>query len=415
MTSDCTEEDARKLDTGDPLAAVREKFYLPASVVYLDGNSLGAAPKAVFEELNAAAKSEWADQLIKSWQGAGWWALPETLGDLLAGLAGARQGEIVVCDTTSSNLYKALHAALSLRPKRTVILTEAEGFPTDSYIAEGVQSVRENIELRLGFLDDNNIDELLDDSIAAVLINHIDYRTGAVRNMKQITKTIQAAGAIAIWDLCHSAGVYPIDLNDANVDFAAGCTYKYLNGGPGSPAYIFAARRHHGELSQPLSGWWGHMEPFAFEPTFTAAKGIRRLLCGTQPILSMRALKAGLDIYADLDMVDVRRKSMTLTSLFVTLVDQECQGLGVKVVSPRDARARGSQVSLSHENGAPIIAALTARGVIGGFRAPNVMRFGFAPLYLSHHDVWRAVAHLKEVLVSREWRQDRFANAAHIS
>ncbi len=415
MTSDCTEDDVRKMDIGDPLAAVREKFHLPAGVVYLDGNSLGAAPKAAFEELNAAAKSEWADQLIRSWQGAGWWALPETLGDLLAGLAGAQQGEIVVCDTTSSNLYKALHAALSLRPKRPVILTEAEGFPTDTYIAEGVKSVRENIELRLGSLDDNNIDELLDDSIAAVLINHIDYRTGAVRNMKQITKRIHAAGAIAIWDLCHSAGVYPIDLNGANVDFAAGCTYKYLNGGPGSPAYIFAATRHHGELSQPLSGWWGHMEPFAFEPTYTAAKGIRRLLCGTQPILSMRALKAGLDIYADLDMVDVRQKSMSLTNLFINLIDQECQGHDVEVASPRDARARGSQVSLSHANGAPIIAALTARGVIGGFRAPNVMRFGFAPLYLSHHDVWRAVAHLKEVLVSEEWRQDRFNIPGHIS
>ena len=240
MTTMLTEDDVREMDNGDPLAAFREKFYLPDDVVYLDGNSLGAAPKAAFDALETAARREWADQLIRSWAGAGWWVLGDKLGDQLAKLFGAGDGEIVVCDTTSINIYKVLHAGLSLRPGRSVILTEAEGFPTDSYIAEGVQSVRDRTELRLEALEEDSIDDFLDDTVAVVLINHIDYRTGAVRNMKRITEKIHAAGAIAIWDLCHSAGVYPIDLNGANVDFAAGCTYKYLNGAPGAPAYVYA-------------------------------------------------------------------------------------------------------------------------------------------------------------------------------
>ncbi|MBT6139465.1 MAG: kynureninase [Rhodospirillaceae bacterium] len=415
MSTILTENGVRKMDEGDPLATYRDQFYLPKDVVYLDGNSLGAAPKAAFDELETAAKTEWADQLIRSWRGADWWVLGEKLGNQLAELIGAGPDQVTVCDTTSINIYKALHAALSLRPDRSVILTEAEGFPTDSYIAEGVQSVRDRTELRLEDLDEDTIEDYLDETVAVVLINHIDYRSASVRNMKAITEKIHAAGAIAVWDLCHSAGIYPVDLEAANADFAAGCTYKYLNGGPGSPAFIYAAKRHHGSFSQPLSGWWGHVEPFAFEPNYTGDTGIRRLLCGTQPILSMRALKASLDMYDTVDMAAVRKKSQSLTSLFIDLVDQECDGLGVTVISPRDADARGSQVSLAHGNGAAIVHALTERGVIGGFREPNVMRFGFAPLYLTHHDVWLSVAHLKEVLETEAWREDRFNAAGKIS
>lgn len=412
MTSPITLETCKKLDAADPLASYRERFFLPDGHVYLDGNSLGAAPLETFGEVDVAVREEWATELIGSWSGAGWWTLGETLGDKIAGLIGVGPGTTVVCDTTTTNIYKALHAGLSLRPGRTRVLTERRGFPTDSYVAEGVVSTVAGVNLELVDVDDSGFIELLDESVAVVLVNQIDYRTATLRDMGKITDAIHSVGAIAVWDLCHSVGVYPIELDECNVDFAVGCTYKFLNGGPGSPAFIYVAPDHVEAAVSPLRGWWGHADPFAMEETYRPMPGVRKYMVGTQPILSMRAMKASLDLYAEVDLHEVRSKSMSLTSLFVDLVDQECAGFGLALHSPRDPSRRGSQVSLFNEDGQPIMAAMAAAGVHGGYRAPGVMRFGFAPLYISHADVWEAVQRLKQILVSEEWRKPQYASDA---
>lgn len=415
MSAEVTLGEARRLDVVDPLASFRGEFHLPDNVIYLDGNSLGAAPLAAFGVVETALRKEWAEDLIMSWRGAGWWTLGETLGDRISSLIGALDGETVVCDTTSVNIYKALHAAISMREGRSVVLAEARGFPTDTYVAEGV--VTSYPDMRLELVDVESPDWLssLNDSVAVVLVNHVDYRTATLRDMTAITADIHAVGAIAIWDLCHSAGVIEVELESAGADFAVGCTYKYLNGGPGSPAFIYARSAHHGQFATPLQGWWGHRDPFAMEPSYRGAEGIRRLLVGTQPILSMRALGASLDIYERAGIGDVRDKSVSLTALFIALIDQECAGFGLEIVTPRDPERRGSQVSVFHDDGYAIMQALAARHVHGGYRQPGVMRFGFAPLYTSHADVWEAVNRIKTVLETEEWREDRFSVGGAIS
>lgn len=400
--------DAVAMDLKDSLAEYRTRFYLPEGHVYLDGNSLGAAPLTVFDEIDTALRHEWADELIASWSGADWWVLGEQLGDQISALIGADGGTTVVCDTTTVNIYKALHAAVSLRPDRTRVLTERTGFPTDSYIAEGVVSTLPGVELELVDVDDPNFDELLDDSVAAVLINQIDYRTARLRDMAGLTEVVHDVGAIAVWDLCHSVGVYPIDLTGCNVDFAVGCSYKFLNGGPGAPAFIHVAPKHLESAVSPLQGWWGHADPFAMEETYRSVRGIRKYMVGTQPILSMRAMRASLDMYEEVDLNVVRAKSKSLTGLFIDLVDERCADHGLSVYSPRDADDRGSQVSLFSENGQPIMAAMAAAGVHGGYREPGVMRFGFAPLYISHADVWDAVDRLRLILETGEWKKSDY-------
>ncbi len=401
--------DVAALDAADPLRAMRELFHLPDGVIYLDGNSLGPPPKAAFVELERAARQEWGDGLIRSWNDAGWWALTDTLGDRIGRLVGAAAGETVVSDSTSINIYKALHAALALRPDRKAVLAERDSFPTDLYMAEGVAQSRPGTALRLA-ADDASLESMIDDGTAVVLINHVNYRTGSLRDIASLTARIHAAGAIAIWDLCHSAGVVPIDLDGAGADFAVGCTYKYLNGGPGAPAFIFAARRHHDRLMQPLSGWWTHAQPFAMESGYRPAAGIRRLLCGTQPILSLRALQAALDLLDGVDVATIRSKSLALTRLFMDLVDPLCREFGMRVVTPRIDAERGSQVAIACAHAYPVVQALIARGVIGDFRAPDIMRFGFAPLYLSHRDVAVAASALQEVLANQVWRDEKFSN-----
>ena len=403
------------LDAMDPLAEYREQFYLPEGVIYLDGNSLGAAPLAAFDALDVASRGEWAEDLIASWSGAGWWTLGETLGDKIAPLVGAADGEVVVCDSTTVNLYKALHAALSLRPERTRLVTEAKAFPTDSYAAEGVAATRPGLTLDFVDVEDAGFADTLDESVAAVLINHVDYRTASLRDMKRLSQHVHDAGAIAVWDLCHSVGVIEVDLEAAGVDFAVGCTYKYLNGGPGAPSFIYAAPRHHDTFDTPLQGWWGHAAPFDFAPKFRGAPGIRRFMVGTQPILSMRAMAASLDMYATVDIAKIRAKSQSLTGLFINLLDQECSGLGLELVTPRDADRRGSQVSLHHEHGRRVSLAITDQHVHGGYREPGILRFGFAPLYNSHQEVWDAVAIIKRVLETEMWREVRFGSADSIS
>ncbi|RWC64299.1 kynureninase [Mesorhizobium sp.] len=397
------------MDATDPLRAMRDRFILPEGVIYLDGNSLGAASHAVLGELQQAATQEWSHDLIRAWNTAGWFEMPIELGDQLGRLIGAAAGQTVACDTTSTNIYKVLHAALEMRPGRSAIVAEGDSFPTDLYIAEGVASTRDGVLLRLAGVDAPTIEELIDENVAVVLVNHVNYKSGELRDMAALTRKAHAAGALIIWDLCHTAGALPVELDHANADFAIGCTYKYLNGGPGAPAFIYAAQRHHGEISQPLTGWWGHARPFAFERGYVAGTGIRRFLCGTQPVLSMRALKGALAVWDDVDMAALRKKSVALTELFIQLVEAKCGAYGLTLESTRDATRRGSQVSFLHDHGYQIMRALIERGVIGDFRAPSTIRFGFTPLYVGYKDVWLAVEVLEDILRTDAWKDQRFA------
>lgn len=397
------------MDAADVLGPMRARFVLPDGLIYLDGNSLGAASPAVFAELEKAARQEWGEGLIRSWNTAGWFDMPLQLGDRIGRLIGAAPGQTVVTDTTSINVYKALHAAMGLRPDRSVIVAEGDSFPTDLYMAEGVASTRPGAVLRLEGVDAPSIEELIDERVAVVLVNHVNYKSGELRDMAALTRKAHAAGALIVWDLCHTAGALPVELDASNVDFAIGCTYKYLNGGPGAPAFIYVAERHLAEARQPLSGWWGHARPFAFEQGFAADPGIRRFQCGTQPMLSLRALKGALDLWDDVDMAALRTKSIALCDLFIQLVEAKCGAYGLTLESPRDGSRRGSQVSFGHENAYQIMQALIARGVIGDFRAPSTMRFGFTPLYVGYKDVWQAVEVLEDILRSGAWRDARFA------
>lgn len=403
------------MDAADGLRSFRERFILPPGLIYLDGNSLGVASTAAFTELQKAATEEWGQDLIRSWNTAGWFDMPLALGDRVGRLIGAAAGQTVVCDTTSINIYKALHAAMALRPDRSVIVSEGGSFPTDIYMAEGALSTRPGGTLRLEGIDAPQIEDLIDGDVAVVLVNHVNYKSGELRDMAALTKIAHEHGALIIWDLCHTAGALPVDLDGANVDFAVGCTYKYLNGGPGAPAFVYAATRHHGDIRQPLSGWWGHARPFAFEKHYAAGEGIRRFLCGTQPILSLRALKGALDIWDEVDMAALREKSLGLTDLFIALVEEKCAGHDLDLESPRERASRGSQVSFSHPHAYEIMQALIARGVIGDFRAPSTMRFGFTPLYVRYADVWRAVEILKDILATGAWRDARFAIRAAVT
>jgi kynureninase len=392
-------------DTNDPLKHYRDRFFLPQGVIYLDGNSLGAMPKTAPRIMQNAVQEEWATGLIRSWNRAGWWQLPVQLGDRIGGLIGAREGQTIVTDSTTINIYKALHAAVTIGPNRAAIIAESDAFPTDLYISE---SFGDKFERRLIGPNVQNLEQMLDENVAAVLLSHVDYRTGQLLDMQAITKKVQAAGALMIWDLCHTAGVVPMQLDDWNVDFAVGCTYKYLNGGPGSPAFIYAAKRHHGNIKQPLTGWWAHAQPFEFKQQFVSDGGIRSFLCGTQPILSMRALCAALEITDGIDMQQVRQKSKALTTLFADLVMEKCSADGLGLVSPDDANQRGSQIALTHENAYEIMQALIARGVIGDVRQPNILRFGFAPLYTSFDDVRNAAQILADILQTGDWKDGAY-------
>lgn len=393
-----------EMDADDPLAPVRDRFHLPTGKIYLDGNSLGPAPKAAFDDLRNVIENEWAEGLIGSWNDAGWFAAPGVLGDRLGAFIGAAPGQTVVCDSTSINIYKAINAALGLNPGRRVIVSELDSFPTDLYMLEGLDA-----DLRLLGRDGDDLATLVDNDVAVVLLSHINYRTGALFDMGDITRLAHDAGALIVWDLCHSAGIYPVALDQTQADFAVGCTYKYLNGGPGAPAFIYVAQRHHEKARQPLSGWWGHARPFAFEPTYDAHSGIEKFLCGTQPILSMRGVACGLDALQGVSMQAVREKSLRLTSLFMNLCEPLCDKYGLTLVTPENDQ-RGSQVSFTFEHGFAVIRAMIERGVIGDFREPGLMRFGFAPLYIRYQDVARAVEVLEDCLKAEVWNDPAYAS-----
>ena len=416
--------DCQQRDALDPLRHLRDLFSLPDGVVYLDGNSLGPLPRTAAARVAHALTQEWGVGLIRSWNSAGWFDMPQRLGDKIATLVGASKGSVVATDTTSINLYKVLGAALTIaaqdHPRRKLVLSERSNFPTDLYIAEALCKER---GCRLVLVDALDLPAALSDQVAVLMLTHVNYRTGAMFDMAGVTAAAHAAGALAVWDLAHSAGAVPVDLDGAGADFAVGCGYKYLNGGPGAPAFVWVNKRHADRFWQPLAGWWGHAAPFAFTPDYLPAPGITRYLCGTQPILSMTALDCGLDsVLAARDcvpgqdaMAALRAKSLELTDLFIALVEQRCAGHGLGLATPRAHAQRGSQVSLTRATGAyAIMQALIQRGVIGDFRAgdggahADILRFGFTPLYLGYADVWNAVEQLRLVLDTGEWERPEF-------
>ncbi|WP_256081724.1 kynureninase [Massilia sp. YIM B04103] len=399
-----TRKDCLDRDAQDALAPLREHFDLPAGVIYLDGNSLGARPKAALTRASDVIAREWGKDLITSWNTAGWFELPKRLGDRLAPLVGAAPGEVVVTDTTSLNLFKVLAAALHMqasdpaRSERRVIVTERSNFPTDIYMAQGLAGwLQRGYSVRLV----DSVDELpqaIGADTAVVMLTHVNYRTGYQHDMAATSALAHERGALIVWDLAHSAGAVPVALERDGADFAVGCTYKYLNGGPGAPAFAWVPRQHQARFQQPLSGWWGHAAPFAMAPDFAPTEGIGRALCGTQPIVSLAMVECGLDVFAQTTMETVRAKSLALTDLFIALVEERCAGHGLGLVTPREHARRGSQVSFTHAHGYAVMAALIARGVIGDYREPAIMRFGFTPLYTSFADVWDAVEILKQIL-----------------
>ena len=426
-----TRDDCLRLDAEDSLAQLRHLFELPADVIYLDGNSLGPLPRTASARMREVVGEEWGRGLIRSWNAAGWMDLPRRIGDKIARLVGAGAGELIVTDATSVNVYKVLHAALDLAhadaPERRTILTERQNFPTDLYIAESVARER-GLELRP--VEADAIPERLAGTVAVLLLTHVDYRTGRMHAMDAINRAAHAAGAFVVWDLAHSAGAVPVDLHgvgdaDGAADFAVGCGYKYLNGGPGAPAIVWAHPRHTAlmdahQLRQPLSGWLGHAAPFEFAPDYRPARGIARFACGTPPVLSLAALECGVDTVLAAEpfggMRALRRKSLALTELFIEVLAARCARRGPALATPREGELRGSQVSVARSDGGyAIMQALIARGVIGDFRAPDLLRFGFAPLYTRFVDAWDAVEHLAQVLDREEWRDPRFLQRAPVT
>nr|WP_254221883.1 kynureninase [Burkholderia multivorans] len=405
-------DEALALDRADPLAPLRERFSLDDATIYLDGNSLGVPPKSACARAAQIISNEWEHGLVRSWNTAGWHAMPARLGDKLAPLIGAGAGEVVISDTISVNLFKTLSAALQIQqqrnPERRVIVSERSNFPSDLYIAQGLIALLDRgYSLRL--IDSPaELASALGDDVAVAMITHVNYRTGYMHDLHAVTQQIHACGALALWDLAHSAGAVPVDLHAAGADFAVGCTYKYLNAGPGAPAFLWVPRRHQ-QATQPLSGWWGHRAPFLMDPAYEPAEGIHRYLCGTPPIVAMSLVESGLDVFLETDMEAIRKKSLAMSDLFIALVDTRCQGLGLELVTPLDHSARGSQASFEHPHGYEVMQALIARNVIGDYREPHILRFGFTPLYLRYTDIWDAVEVLRDVLATGQWRAPEFA------
>ncbi len=399
---------AAELDARDPLGALRERFSLPAGVIYLDGNSLGALPVGVHERVANVIDQQWGERLIRSWNESDWYNLPLSVGDRIAPLLGVGKGEVVVGESTSVSLFRVLAAALRLRGDRQVVVTERENFPTDLYILDGLRQLLPNLEVR--FWDESVSPAAVLDGAGVLMLTHVDYRTGRIRDMRELSAAAHAASALTVWDLSHSTGVLELDIARDGADFAIGCGYKYLNGGPGAPSYTWVSPTLIEQVRQPLEGWLGHKNPFAFVPEYEPAPGIRRLITGTQQVLSLAALDESLKMWEGISMPEIRRKSMAQTSRFIERVEAECKGYGLTLISPRVEQLRGGQVSFAHESGYPIMQALISRGVIGDFRTPNILRFGFSPLYVSFADIDRAVATFAEILRTDAWRAPEFAS-----
>lgn len=420
-----TRESCIQLDTTDALSHFRDRFSLPQGVIYLDGNSLGAMPVDAPARAEQVITQQWGHDLIASWNTHDWFTLPQTSGHKISQIIGGEKGECVATDTTSINVYKALHAAVRIQrehdPSRRLIITERENFPTDIYIIEGLidslNASSHHYEMLL--VDDaehlKSVLKLRGNEVVCVLITQVNYRTGYMWNINEVTELVHNFEALMIWDLCHSAGAVPLRLDESGADFAVGCTYKYLNGGPGSPAYIWSAQKHLSHLSQPLTGWWGHASPFEMRQTYEPAAGATSLLVGTQPIISMQTMQAGLDIALEVDQAKLRDKSVALTTLFIELVEHRLADYGLTLVTPKEADQRGSHVSFEHAHAFAVVSALISHGVIGDYRDPGVMRFGFAPLYNSFTDVWDAVDIMHQVFATKEYEQPEFSRKGAVT
>jgi kynureninase len=405
-----TPEEAKQLDTADPLAFARARFDISDGIIYLDGNSLGALPKAAPDALAATAR-QWRDNLISSWNDHSWIDWPTRIAAKLAPIVGAKPGELLIADSTSVCLFKLLAAAARARPGRTTILTQKRNFPTDLYVAQGLADLL-GLELKSVAADD--VVDAIDEDTAVVTLTHVDYRSAAIHDMAAINAAAHAAGALTAWDLSHSAGACQLDLDAAGCDLAVGCGYKYLNGGPGAPAFIYVAEHLQALLENPLPGWMGHADPFAFADDYRAADGILKFLTGTPSILSLAALEAGLDTFQGIAMREIETKARALSQLFVEEVEARC-GDEVRLASPREPAHRGSHIVFAHPQGYAVMQALIARGVIGDFRAPDLIRFGFTPLYTRFVDVLSAAQILSDVLATREWDQPRFKQPAKVT
>jgi kynureninase len=411
VTSDFA--DIVALDARDPLRGFRDEFQLREGLIYVDGNSLGAAPRAAAARIAETVSQQWGEGLITSWLGAEWSTAPRRIGDKIASILGARSGEIIAADSTSVNIFKALTAAISLRPDRTVILSESTNFPTDVYMMQGIEAFSGG-RLRAVTVEPDAVLDRLDDDVAVLLLTQVHYKSGLVRDMAEVTRRAHDKGVLVVWDLSHSAGAIAVDLNGANADFAVGCGYKFLNGGPGAPAFIFVAERHQ-SATPVLSGWFGHASPFTFEEDYRPADGIARFMCGTPQVLGLAALECGVDLMLRADMAELRRKSLGLGRLFVERMELRCAEFGFQLISPSDPALRGSQISYAHPHAYEIVQALKQRDVIGDFRAPDILRFGLTPLYLRYADIVDAVERLRDVCVSRAWDKPEYRERAAVT
>ena len=401
------------LDARDPLRHFRDEFQLRDGLIYVDGNSLGAAPRATAARLAEAVSSEWGEGLITSWLGAEWSTAPRRIGDKIASILGARPGEIIAADSTSVNIFKALTAAISLRPDRSVILSESSNFPTDVYMMQGIETFSGG-RLRAVTVDPDAVLDRLGDDVAVLLLTQVHYKSGLVRDMAEVTRRAHAKGVLVVWDLSHSAGAVEVDLNGAKADFAVGCGYKFLNGGPGAPAFIFVAERHQ-SATPVLSGWFGHASPFTFEEGYRPADGIARFMCGTPQVLGLTALECGVDLMRRADMGELRRKSIRLGQLFVERMELRCADFGFDLVSPSDPQLRGSQIAYAHPQAYEMVQALKTKDVIGDFRAPNILRFGLTPLYLRYADIVEAVERLRAICLTRAWDRPEYRERAAVT
>jgi kynureninase len=397
-------EAVRAMDAGDPLARCRERFFLPEGVVYLDGNSLGALPMAAVGRAREVVEAEWGEELIRSWNSRGWIEAPQRVGAKIAPLIGARPHEVIVADSTSVNLFKLIVAAAALSPERPVLLSEAGNFPTDLHIAGGAAELA---RLRLDIAPRDEIAARLGPETNLLLLTHVHYKGGFRFDMAAVTAAARQAGARVIWDLSHSAGAVPLDLNGSGAELAVGCGYKYLNGGPGAPAFLYVAEALQERLLSPLRGWMGHAAPFAFTDDYAPAPGIARFLAGTPPILGLATLECGVEAFAGVSLEQLWAKSIRLFDLFAGLVEAHCPGLAC--ISPREPERRGSHISFAHPHAFELCQALIVDGVIGDFRAPDVIRFGLTPLYLGFEDIWVAVERMRDILATGRWRDSRFA------
>ena len=408
-------QDVLELDRNDPFAEKRLEFTLPDNVIYLDGNSLGAMPVVANERSVKLMQEQWGKDLVRSWNTHQWIDLPITVGEKIAPLLGASPGQVICCDSTSVNLFKLLCSALAMQKNRRIVVSQKDNFPADLYMVQGLSQLGSGDLCELVSCEDSDIEARLDESVAVLLLTHVNYRSGKLHDMQRLTELAHQKGILVIWDLAHSTGALALDLDEWGVDFAVGCGYKYLNGGPGAPAFVYIAKRHQHAIRQPLSGWMGHATPFTFSENYQAAAGVKQFLCGTAPILSMSVLDAALSVFDDVDMHDLRIKSVNLTELFLRLVESN-ENLGELVlISPRETAHRGSQMAFTHSKAFSICQNLIAKGVIADFRAPDVLRFGFAPLYLRYRDIRDAVNVLTEILVSRTYLEEKYSRVEKVT